>query len=215
MYGKMMRWELPHLIAQVRSVCEITADGCWLWRYGAWKDRHLIGERPYPRIMIAGERHFVAHWVLVASGQPRRAGMEPCHSCDRPPCCCPAHLHWGTHQVNMAEMGTRRRAGAQRHPERMQRGDDHWMRRTPERKVYGPRPGNYAHGDNHWTRREPESISWAGTAHHMARLDEGKVRMIRSDAAAGRKPGAIAAALGVGETTVRAVLNGRTWKHVT
>jgi hypothetical protein len=97
-------------------------------------------------------------WVLVATGQPRPDGMEPCHSCDNPD-----HLHWDTHQANMAEMGARGRAGAQRMPERLPHGDDHWTRRNPELIPRGPRPGNYAHGDDHWTRRAEEPLPWSGT----------------------------------------------------
>jgi hypothetical protein len=215
MPAKLIRWELPQLIGQVRSVCEITPEGCWLWRHGIWKERAHVDQRPYPRIVVGGERHLVAHWVLVASGQPRPDGMEPCHSCDRPPCCALEHLHWDTHQANMAEMGARGRAMAQRYPELLPRGDDHWGRRHPERIPRGPRPGSYAHGDDHWTRRMPEQLSWRGTAHHMARLNADTVRAIRADAAAGVNPREIAAALGVGRTTVRAVIEGRTWKHVT
>jgi hypothetical protein len=48
----------------------------------------------------------------------------------------------------------------------------------------------------------------------MARLDPDKVRLIRAQDAAGVRLADIADGLGVGHTTVRAVLEGRTWKHV-
>lgn len=212
--ANLIRWELPSLIAQVYSVCEITPDGCWLWRYGAWRDRALIDERPYPRIQIDGQRHDVAYWVLVANGQPHRKGMEPCHSCDRPPCCNPLHLRWDTHQANMAEMGAKGRSGPQRHPEQMKWSEDHKFRQHPELIPRGPRTGNYAAGDDHWTRRPEAELPWSGTAHHMARLDPGKVRAIRAAAAAGKRPVRIAEEYGVGNSTIQAILDGRTWKHV-
>ena len=212
----LIKWELPHLIEQVRSVCEIAPEGCWLWRYGTFKDGTPPDGHPYPRIMIDGERHLVAHWVLVASGQPRPDGMEPCHSCDRPPCVFRDHLRWDTHKANMIEMGARGRSGSLRHPERFRWRDDHPFRLHPELSpLRRPRPDEIPRGDDHWTRRTPGQMSWLGTAHHQARFDPGKVRWIRSAYADGESIKVIATALGVGWTTVQAVIQRRTWKHVT
>jgi hypothetical protein len=210
-----MRWDFARLIDQVRAVCEITPGGCWLWRYGAWADRGLTDEHEYPRLMIAGERKPVARWVLEADGQPQPPDTEPCHRCDWPPCVAPHHLRWGSHQSNMAEMGERRRSGAQRYPERVPRGDRHFMHLNPDRRPRGSRSGNFAHGDDHWTRRTPEQMTWTGTDHHAVRLTPEIVRDIRARGKAGAQALAISQSLGVGRTTVRAVLEGRTWKHVT
>lgn len=213
--GRKSIWTFDGLIEQVKAVCEVTEDGCWLWRFGVWAERGLIDEqRMYPRLMIGGERKTVGRWVLIASGHPEVPGMEPCHSCDRPPCIAPDHLHWGTHKENMQEMGQRGRSNAQRYPENVRRGDDHWSRQRPELIPRGPRPGNYASGDEHWTRRSTEPLPWSGTNHYRARLNPDLVRQIRARSAEGHWPDAIAREFGVGRTTVRAILEGRTWKHV-
>lgn len=210
-----IKWDLACLVEQVKSVCEITPEGCWLWRYGVWAVRAPIDQRPYPRLMIGGKRKHVARWVLEASGQPAPPGTEPCHSCDRPPCVAPHHLHWGTHRENMQEMGRRGRSGPTLHPESRVWADDHPFRLQPERIPRGARTGNFASGDDHWTRRTPEQMSWRGTGHHMARLNPDRVREIRARGAAGEGAVSIARSFGVERGTIRAVLEGRTWKHIT
>jgi DNA invertase Pin-like site-specific DNA recombinase len=60
----------------------------------------------------------------------------------------------------------------------------------------------------------PEQISHRGTNHTFARLTPEIVREIRVRGRAGERPTSIARGLGVGRTTVRAVLEGRTWKDV-
>ena len=212
-----IKWDFTRLISQVMSVCEITPDGCWLWRYGVWADRGLVDQqKAYPRLMIKGVRKPVGRWVLEASGHPQPPGMEPCHSCDRPPCVAPHHLHWGTHKENMQEMGQRGRARVQQYPETVLRGGPHPFRLHPELIPRGRRGGNYASGDDHWTRRMRDQLSWRGTAHHMARLTPEIVREIRVRGKAGEGALSISRSLGVGRTTVRAVLEGRTWtqQHV-
>jgi hypothetical protein len=206
---------MANLVQQVKTVCEITPDGCWLWRHGSWADRDLDACKEYPRLMLGGERHHVATWVLKA-GAGDAPGMEPCHSCDRPACVAPGHLHWGTHQENMKEMGARRRAGAQRFPERYAdrqwppgraapRGDDHPMHRNPMLAARGERHGSKTHPER-WTRGE--ATPWSV-------LTEVQIPGIRQRLADGERPSAIAADLGVGRGTIRAIAEGRSWRHVT
>lgn len=60
----------------------------------------------------------------------------------------------------------------------------------------------------------------SGSKHHLAKLDEKKVRAIRAACAAAkakneRNPlGELAAKYGISTSTVAAVANGRTWAHV-
>jgi hypothetical protein len=202
---------------QVKAVCEITPDGCWLWRYGTWAEHRYVDEQHrYPKIMIKGVRKIVAHWILEATGRPRPSSeMEACHSCHRPPCCNPLHVRWDTHQGNMEEMGECYRTGPDRHPEKYQFGDRHWTRQHPEWIPRGPRPGDYASGDDHFTRCHPEWITWRGTNHYQAVLDDDLVRDIRKRHRVYRETALeIARDLGVGRGTIRAILEGRTWKHV-
>lgn len=204
---------MDNLIPQIRAVCEITADGCWLWRYGTWACRDLAVCPEYPRLMIGGKRKHVARWVMEAGTGPAPR-MEPCHSCDRPACVAPAHLRWGTHQENMAEMGARRRSGAQQYPERYTaerwqrtgalRGDDHPMHRNPMLAARGERHGSKTHPER-WARGE--AISWS-------KLTAAQIPGIRQRLAAGEKPVAIARDYGVERGTIRAIAEGRTWRHV-
>jgi hypothetical protein len=207
-----VKWDVVNLIAQVRSVCEITPDGCWLWRHGSWADRDPDACKEYPRLMIGGERHHVATWVLkVAAGSA--PGKEPCHSCDRPACVAPDHLRWGTHQENMAEMGARHRSGAQQYPERYAtgrwqrtggpRGDDHPMHRNPMLAARGERHGSKTHPERWYYGEDIPS----------AKLTAAQIPGIRSRLEAGDKPVAIAADLGVGRGTIRAIAEGRTWRR--
>ena len=59
-----------------------------------------------------------------------------------------------------------------------------------------------------------------GSKHHLAKLDEKKVRAIRAacskaQAEGKRNPlGELAAKYGISTSTVAAVANGRTWAHV-
>lgn len=210
-----MKWDADNLVAQIRTVCEITSGGCWLWRYGSWAVSNLETCTEYPRLMISGQRHHVATWVLkVTAGSA--PGMEPLHSCDRPACVAPAHLRWGTHKENMAAMGARERAGATRYPERYRgrvvtnpvRGADHWMRRNPEQVARV-----MARGEHHGTKTHPERVA-RGERQGQARLTDDLVRAIRHRLAGGETPRIIAVDLGVGRGTIRAIAEGRTWRHV-
>jgi hypothetical protein len=114
----------------------------------------------------------------------------------------------------MQEMGRRGRSGPTRYPETRTWGPGHPWRLHPELIPRGPRPGNYAAGDNHWTRRMPERISHRGTSHTSARLTPEIVREIRERSGDGEGATSIARGLDIGRTTVRAVIEGRTWAHV-
>ena len=208
-------WNLTCLIDQIKAVCEITPEGCWLWRYGSWAKHQYVDEHKYPRLMIGGVRKHVSRWVMQVMTGEDREDMEPCHSCDHPACVAPAHLHWGTHKENMMEMSQRERSGPTRHPESQKWGPNHKFRLNPELAKRGPTgPGNHKKGDEHFTRANPELITWQGTNHYRARLDPDKVRTIRAMRAQGHTIAGIASFFGVGFTSVQAVLEGRTWKSV-
>lgn len=210
-----MKWTLDGLADQVRAACEIDPSGCWLWRYGSWADRDYARQREYPRLMISGRRQHVSRWVMEAKAGPA-PDMEPCHSCDRPECVSPDHLHWGTHRENMIEMAERQRTGSVRHPERYRgrvianpaRGEAHWARKDPGRAadVFARRVhGSVTHPEK-WVRGE--AIPWS-------KLTAEKVRLIRQRLARGETPVMIAPDFGVGRGTIRAIAEGRSWKHVT
>lgn len=53
---------------------------------------------------------YVTHEVLIRSGQPRplAPANRALHSCDRPICCNPRHLRWGTQQENVDDAVARK-----------------------------------------------------------------------------------------------------------
>lgn len=78
-------------------------DGCLLWPYGKSGDG-------YGRLRVDG-RKVGAHRVALALVEPEpEGGAHALHSCDAPLCFNPAHLRWGSHDENMAEMVARGRA---------------------------------------------------------------------------------------------------------
>lgn len=122
---KFIRWDLDQIVDQVRSVCEIDANGCWIWCYGGF-DRDW-----YPEITIRRKRMSVARWLLeVTTGL---TGPVARHTCDRMPCCNPEHLLWGSQADNVRDAFDRgRRTPAQpaparrvNRPYRLARGETH------------------------------------------------------------------------------------------
>lgn len=101
------------------------ADKCWDWT-GAFDGRG------YGRIGIDG-RNVAAHrfsYELHFGSIPD--GMEVCHSCDRPPCCNPAHLWLGTHADNIRDAVKK---GRKIMPKSDNRGQRHGMSRFTDSDV--------------------------------------------------------------------------------
>lgn len=77
---------------------------CWPW---------IGSRRPtgYGKIKAAGRFWQSTHVALILDGrpQPEAPNNFALHSCNTPPCCNPAHLHWGSHQTNMDEMKSQSR----------------------------------------------------------------------------------------------------------
>lgn len=108
------------------------------------------------------------------------------HLCSSALCVNPAHLEAGNDQQNMAD-----KLAAGRQP----RGADHWLSKKAS-SVRGKRA----------TR--------SGAGHWAAALDEHKVRAIRVLIESGVALHAIARTFGVSPQTIRAIKDGRTWRHV-
>lgn len=61
-----------------------------------WKWTRELSNKGYGRF-IANGHTVLAHRVAFTLGkEPIPSGLLICHSCDNPPCCNPAHLHWDT-----------------------------------------------------------------------------------------------------------------------
>lgn len=130
---KFVKWDLDDLMNQVRSVCDIDERGCWLWAY-----RDGDAER-YPEIMIGRKRQNVSRMILEATTGV--IGEVARHTCDRPRCCNPEHLLWGSAADNTQDAMKRGRlASGDRNPsrlrpERLARGEDHGRSVLTEQQV--------------------------------------------------------------------------------
>lgn len=134
---KFVRWDLEHLIEQVRSVCVVSNDGkdCWLWAYGGSTTEW------YPEIMIKRRKKYVSRWLLeITTGT---TGPVARHKCDRMRCCNPGHLEWGTQADNVRdsfERGNRtprkpRKPRRVNRPHELARGERHGLARLTEEQV--------------------------------------------------------------------------------
>lgn len=151
---------------------DLAADACWPWRGG----RSRAG---YGRMAVGGRR-LLAHRVAIvlATRETIPRGLVVCHHCDNPPCVNPAHLFVGTQNDNVQDAVSKGRIAS---------GDDHGMRRRPERRAVGERHGS-------------------------AKLTAEKAELMRRMREGGATTAAIGEAFGVSQTTAADVVSGRTWR---
>lgn len=112
----------PRLWAKVEKT-----EGCWNW-VGATA-------HGYGRIGVNGRTdgaHRVS-WVLAYGSIPD--GLYVLHRCDNRRCVRPDHLFLGTAKDNSQDMGSKGRAGFQRHPEIVRRHERHHMAKLTEEQV--------------------------------------------------------------------------------
>lgn len=109
-------------------------DSCWPWM-------RCVTENGYGQLVTPTGRkgaHVVAYTLaggVLANGQIVR------HTCDRPPCCNPAHLLSGTHKQNRTDRTDRGRQGNTT-PHRPQRGEDRPAAKLDEASVRRIRTSN-------------------------------------------------------------------------
>lgn len=82
-------------------------DECWPWTGAVYGD----GRRNYGAFgWHHGHVLYASRAALYLSGgDPPEPNMIALHDCDRPICCNPGHLHWGSWADNMQEMDDRGR----------------------------------------------------------------------------------------------------------
>lgn len=79
-------------------------DECWDWQAS-------VNLKGYGRFKLASYTTVTAHRLaLVATARKEPAGLCVLHSCDRPICCNPHHLRFGTVADNTADKVSRGRA---------------------------------------------------------------------------------------------------------
>ncbi len=132
------------------------------------------------------KRNVGAHvkaWEEAYGTSPER-GICVCHKCDVRNCIEPTHLFLGTHSENSQDMSDKGRN-------------------------VGARPENRPRGSVHGARVAAKAVR--GVKHHRAKLDDDKVRWIRTRPMSDLK---MADQLGVSVPTVNYARIGKTWSHV-
>ena len=180
------------------------SDGCWIWQSA--KTRRGYGRFWYKR------RYIVATHAALLFGKnvivPNN--MMVCHHCDNPECVNPDHLFIGTHYDNMQDCKRKGRTAlgdknvARKHPESRVRGDDHWTRKFPERRLTG---------DRNPSRIDP-SIMPRGSNHYKSQFTEKQVMWIYETLDSGNKTQSeLAKLFNVSLCTINSIYKGRNWKH--
>ena len=117
------------------SMVDMTGTACWLWRGrmsgGGYGSVCVLGKR-WPALRLA--------YTLAVAEIPN--GSLVLHHCDNPPCVRPDHLFVGTHRDNSRDMASKGRAGTQRHPETIRRGEKASRAKLTEKDVIAIRCGD-------------------------------------------------------------------------
>lgn len=117
-------------------------------------------------------------------------GLLVCHTCDNKRCVRPEHLFLGTNADNMRDMAQKGRHYSHTKPDRLPTGDRNGARTKPERHARGERGGK-------------------------AKLTNTDVQAIRSEYdSGGISHAALARRFGVCETSIRNIINRKTWTHI-
>lgn len=121
------------------------SDGaCWLWTASTDRDG-------YGRFRVNGRRMRATHVALMLAGRPLASGEWALHRCDNPGCVRPDHLFAGDHSTNVADKVAKDRqargAAISGNQKNLVRGDDHWTRTNPERRLRGENHGRVTVSD--------------------------------------------------------------------
>ena len=158
-----------------------------------------------------GERAHRAAFFLADGRWPASCAL---HRCDNPACVRREHLFEGTKADNSRDMAAKKRTGAQTHPEKIRRGDQHWSRFHPDRVARGDRNGRRKHPERYaHIKPRPESIR-RGEANGTAKLTAAAVLEIRAGRAAGERLRILAKRYGVTEALVSMVSLRKVWRHI-
>ena len=191
--------------------------GCWEWQ----APRDLWG---YGRLGVpGGKRNAMAHRVSWATRNGEiPQGLFVLHNCNNPACVRPDHLRLGTNADNMNDMFAKYRAEGRSAPQarltveqvteikRKLHDGSSCEELGPE---YGVAPSTIGHirKGRHWDWVAEE---YNGRMEPHDRLSPQGVRMIRERMAAGESQQLIADSMGVSQSMVSSIKNGRTYQDV-
>lgn len=96
----------PEEIQSFWESLQVQENGCWLFvpkASGGYRYQ-------YGGVCHHGIPHSAHRMAYALTKGTIPAGYEVCHVCDTPLCCRPEHLFVGTHQENVIDFYTKRRA---------------------------------------------------------------------------------------------------------
>jgi len=210
---------------------------CWIWTGKRRRETHDYG---LVHACDGTHRQVRAHrysWELHNGSLDSE--LKILHLCDNPPCVNPAHLRPGTQAENVRDMDDKGRRVS-----RPLKGEQNPCSRFTEEDVVNIREA-YAIGFTQtelmfifeadqasvsnivngriWKHvggpiircKRPDLTRLVGTNNHNAKLNPDKVRYARAAYAAGVPVSQLVRELGVNESSMRRVVYGTAWRHVT
>lgn len=190
------------------------ADACWIWT--ACRDH-----KGYGQLRIHSKSILAHRYAYILEHGEIPDGMFVCHHCDNPSCVNPTHLFLGTNTDNVHDMMAKGRNMHITRPETLARGERHGRYTKPERTASGERNGSRLHperlsrGETHYSRTNPELLA-RGERNGNSKLAEIQVREILHSFAHGNvSKSELARKYHVSRVVIRAIINGKIWKHVT
>lgn len=136
--------------------------------------------RKYGKLWFSGRLELFHRVIWMIMRGPIPDGSCVLHSCDNPPCGNPEHLFLGTALDNSYDKVAKGR---------QTKGDDHWARKFPERRLRGSLNG-------------------------YSKLTAEQVVEIRKRRAAGESQRSVAKAFGIHFNHVSRITRGERWGHI-
>ena len=169
----------------------------WKEKTGCLEWQRYTDPNGYGKTSVSGELlgvHRLAYYIYYRV-DPEELLVR--HVCDNPKCANPLHLTLGTHDDNSKDMVRRKRN---------QTGENHWMKRMPERFKA------VRHKFVEQGRKNAKQMN--GAKHPTTVLTEDKVREIKERSAQGEGNRELAKAFGVTHSNISAIVLGKSWAHV-